>query len=882
VRNVLGWVCVVGFLLAGTGATAVAESPAPAAAAWTPCGWGGGGFYWSAVFDPAQDGVIYMGGDVLGVYKTQDHGRHWRVINNGLVNYGVYSLAVDRKNPGTIYAATEGGLCKSTDGGALWQVLPHTGPAELRLTGERNKSIRAIAVDPSDGQVVYAASPGGRVYKSTDGGQAWKVAYEKKGATDAAACLRAQLGKVNGEWYGGLWLGLSFPKGATPADGVGFGFSFKGEGNVPRDVFVTLKTTAGATYRSKNQRELFQGHEWRDVVLTGADFTIDPQYAKDNPEKCKSLPTSPDWATVNRMDFAAVGSLPTESSIAQFGRVFFALKRTADGTAAPADKPFLATVHDFSTSKVVQHYGNIALGAARSGGIYSVTVAPKDPHLVLAATDDAGLIRSQDGGATWQELPTPQKASSVMVAATDSNIIYGSFFTDGIWKSTDQGNTWTRISQGLGKGGSITEVAASPANAQDVYAIGSVGWSGASYSSHDGGQSWQTAASVADDTESGDPTLPGEMTPKTGLSTPTNIAINPLNPQELYISANWRPCLSADAGRTWTERVRGADISCIYDIAFRGGRTYASAMDEGTLMSEDQGQTWRQLWPRKYDAATSGHNWRLALTDNNGVERIISTVSPWDTKYPPRVIVSEDGGKTCKVITAGLPDYVIQRNTMWGTGYPRALAVDPKNSRVVYLGIDGDAGDGKPGGGVFKSEDGGYHWKQLPQQPTSRRAFFGLAVDPTDSQRIYWGACGDKGGLYCSPDGGASWHHVFANESWLFNILVTADGTVYCPGKNLWRSTDHGASWKQLTHFAAANRVLVALEADPRDARTLWIGATSWDGSSDGAVYKTTDGGATWQDITGNLPYRKPIRLRFNTATNELWAGGVGLFKIRQ
>src|SRR5688572_7239690 len=91
---------------------------------WEPCGWGGGGFYYAAAYHPTQKGVIYMGGDVAGVYKTEDNGRTWRMVNNGLADYGVFSLAVDQKNPQTVYAATEGGLCKSIDAGEHWKLLP--------------------------------------------------------------------------------------------------------------------------------------------------------------------------------------------------------------------------------------------------------------------------------------------------------------------------------------------------------------------------------------------------------------------------------------------------------------------------------------------------------------------------------------------------------------------------------------------------------------------------------------------------------------------------------------------------------------------------------------------------------------------------------------
>ena len=169
----------------------------------------------------------------------------------------------------------------------------------------------------------------------------------------------------------------------------------------------------------------------------------------------------------------------------------------------------------------------------------------------------------------------------------------------------------------------------------------------------------------------------------------------------------------------------------------------------------------------------------------------------------------------------------------------------------------------------------------MASQPRSRRMYFGLAVDPTDSRRLYWGACGDHGGVHRSEDGGATWQSVFTGETWVFNLHVTADGTVYCPGKNLWRSTDHGKTWKQLTKVKN-DHVIVGLETDPRDPKTVWYAGTTWSGDVEGGVFQTRDGGATWQEITGNLPYRKPTLLRFNPATDELWAGGVGLYKIKQ
>jgi hypothetical protein len=62
----------------------------------------------------------------------------------------------------------------------------------------------------------------------------------------------------------------------------------------------------------------------------------------------------------------------------------------------------------------------------------------------------------------------------------------------------------------------------------------------------------------------------------------------------------------------------------------------------------------------------------------------------------------------------------------------------------------------------------------------------------------------------------------------------------------------------------------------------MWFATTTWDGSSSGGVYETRDAGATWQEITSDLPYRKPLLLRYNAETRELWAAGVCLYKCKR
>lgn len=870
---------ILTFLAAAGGLAAAAVSAAPPAPSgdrlphWEWCGWGGGGAFYSTVFHPRRDGVIYVGQDVNGVCKTTDHGLTWTFVNRGLANYEVPSLAVDPSSPDTIYAATRGGLCKSEDGGEHWRLLPRTGPKELRITGEKERSIRAVAVDPRDGRNVYAATPAGKIFKSADGGETWKQVYEASAGADDPGSLRVQFGKKGGALFGGVFLHFSFPAGADPKACNGIGFTFQGDGSAPPKSFFLDLATADGTYRSRNLNELFKNTARTDVVLAATDFTVDA-------EKFPNAPARPDWATVKRLDIGCTGPLANTAFAGNVSRIYFSVGKT----------PEKILVRDFAQEQtrrdpkaVSGTYGNVQVGKPVPGPVYSIAVSPKNPSLVAAATHDTGLILSTDAGATWRPLPTPKTASNVAFDPTDEAVLYGAFFAEGMRKSTDKGKTWSDISRGLVAGrqqtpAAILDFAVNPRNPQELVAIGNANWHAMFYKSKDGGASWEANGTLKYDRDA-NPTLPDD--PPNGIGGHTvlkNVAINPGNPDELFMCGNWRNAWSGDGGRTWEERDRGADMSCIHDIQFHKGKTYVSAMDEGSLVSEDNGKHWKALWPARYKEDFSGHNWRIrVLPLDNGGDRIIGTNSPWLTQYPSCVVISDDGGRTYRAAATGLPDYTVTANTMWGRGYPRALAVDPNHPNVLYLGIDGDPTPGKPGGGIFKSEDAGLTWKQLPNQPGSRRMFYGLAVDPTNSQRLFWGAAG---GVWRSEDGGASWKKVHT-DGCTFNLMINARGDVYAGGQNLWRSTDHGATWKPLTNFTDERLSVVGIAGDPRNPDVLWISRTIWNFDIAGGIYKSTDGGATWTEITGDIPHPGVLILRYNPDTRELWAGGVGLYKLK-
>jgi len=100
-------------------------------------------------------------------------------------------------------------------------------------------------------------SPGGKVYKSMRWRSDVECGYSKAVEASDPSLLRVQYGKVNDQYFGGFWLPLTFPENEKSSDCAGFTFEFQGDKSTPKDVFVTLKTTDGISYRSKNLRETF-------------------------------------------------------------------------------------------------------------------------------------------------------------------------------------------------------------------------------------------------------------------------------------------------------------------------------------------------------------------------------------------------------------------------------------------------------------------------------------------------------------------------------------------------------------------------------------------------------------------------------------------------
>ncbi len=116
--------------------------------------------------DPEDPGVLYVGTENAGIYKSINGGVSWQPIQKGLGSASIRTIAIDPQDPSTVYAGVvNNGVYKTTDGGQSWQAA-NNGMADY---GTRNS---IVIVDPTDSQHLFYTSGRG-VYESFDGAASW-------------------------------------------------------------------------------------------------------------------------------------------------------------------------------------------------------------------------------------------------------------------------------------------------------------------------------------------------------------------------------------------------------------------------------------------------------------------------------------------------------------------------------------------------------------------------------------------------------------------------------------------------------------------------------------------------------------------------------------
>ncbi|MDC7993581.1 WD40/YVTN/BNR-like repeat-containing protein [Altibacter sp. HG106] len=217
------------------------------------------------------------------------------------------------------------------------------------------------------------------------------------------------------------------------------------------------------------------------------------------------------------------------------------------------------------------------------------------------------------------------------------------------------------------------------------------------------------------------------------------------------------------------------------------------------------------------------------------------------------------------------------------------LETHPTNTRIFYAG--------SAGGGVWKTNDGGATFSPIFDDHVQSIGV--VTLDPKDPDKTIWVGTGETwtrnsvsigDGLYKSTDGGSNWKEIpgFENSERIASIVINPNNTdvVYVgvlgalwgdsEDRGVYKSTDGGATWKKVLYIGpstGAGDVIM----DPKNPNVLYASMwqfrrTGWgfnSGGENSGLYKSTDGGATWNKIHNGFPKGKLGRIAVAVAPSD-------------
>ncbi|MBZ0269716.1 T9SS type A sorting domain-containing protein, partial [bacterium] len=471
--------------------------------------------------------------------------------------------------------------------------------------------------------------------------------------------------------------------------------------------------------------------------------------------------------------------------------------------------------------------------AAVAGGLFS-------------AGPDRGMYRSTDAGATWAQtlfVSDTTSATDVVVDPTDGNKVYCAMWhrlrgpgfrtvsgTDSrIWRSTDAGVTWVQTTTGLPTGSDVARMglAVAPSSPNIVYAVVSRFTTSSGtflddvYRSTNSGATWNA-------------------TNNSGLGNPYSsfgwyfgqIRVSPVDSGVLFVPGVSLE-RSTNGGSSWSEVTGSAHVD-FHDVFIDPANPsrVLSGSDGGVFRSTNGGSSWSKCPD-------------LPISQFYAV-----TVDP---QLPQRIYGGTQDNSTLRTLTGALDDW---DTLIGGDGF--TAAVDPTNSNVIY----GEA----QYGWLTKSTDG-WNFSTLEYFGGFERTNWHMPflLDPNDPQTIYAGSYR----VYRSTDGGSNFNTISGDLTngdggttlqlgTLTTIAVSpsAPGTIYTGADDgsVFRTTNGGGNWARIDGGLPV-RYITRVTVDPGDDAVAYValsGLTIDDYLPH--LFRTTNHGSTWTDITGNLP----------------------------
>ncbi|MCB2230833.1 hypothetical protein KQH82_08980 [bacterium] len=559
------------------------------------------------------------------------------------------------------------------------------------------------------------------------------------------------------------------------------------------------------------------------------------------------------------------------------------------------------------------------VGLAESNQIARIVIDPLRPDTMFVAAmgrqwgtnPERGVYRSFDGGQTWEQSLylddttgcidlSYQPSTGTLFAAmwerycSSASIKYEGN-NSGLFRSTDHGSTWTELTVGLPDAdttgvGRIGVWIASGSNT--VYALYSskYDWTGI-YRSDDLGDGWYRFPTPAYF-----PLAWGGFAWYFG-----QIRTHPNNPEEVF-ALGVALMKSTDGSETWTDYSKETHFD-YHDLIIHANAPdrFYLASDGGVYISEDHGENWRHCENMPiiqfYHTAINPNNpgELMGGSQDNGTLRGTSSApgsyekilggDGFHIAYDPvdsAILYAEgfyanfhkstDGGEHFYRRTSGLSD---TDRFDWDTPF----TLDPQNHNVLYIGSQR----------VYRTEDGAESWSPVSgdlsnwPHPEGNRTRYGkisrISVSPVDSDVIWVGT--DDGNVWVTQDRAATWTKVSAvlPVRWVTSVAtdprssagacVTLSGyrdDSYLP--HVFRTTDFGATWEDI-HGDLPEGPVNDIVIDPGGDSTLYV-------ATDYGVFFTSNLGQHWEVLGSGLPTRVAVDLDFDPVSRTMVIGTHG------